>query len=191
MVQSAWAEIVRAPLGRQLAAGPLVLDTFTRANSTTTLGSAETGQAWTVGLGTMGVNTNKAYMVSGPSGASLESGAADVTLSCLITHNGSDAGLVFRVSDATNYLMVRFGSGTLQVYRRVSTFTQIASQAYSLASGATATLSVVMSGSSLTVFVNAVQQIALTETQWQTQTKHGLYPGAGDPARWDDFLVTT
>ena len=61
------------------AAGPLVFDSFTRADNPSTLGNAETGQAWQVGGGTWGVIGGKAYCSAsdGINNAYIDVGTAD------------------------------------------------------------------------------------------------------------------
>lgn len=64
--------------GSQIAAGPLpaVYDTFTRADSSTAMGTAPTGQTWSSVIGTWGISSNRAYPVtaSGTGTAAINSG---------------------------------------------------------------------------------------------------------------------
>lgn len=47
------------------AGGGGVFDSFNRANSTTGLGTADTGQSWVPITGVLGITSNEAYLVSG------------------------------------------------------------------------------------------------------------------------------
>jgi len=89
---------------------PTRLDTFTRPNSTTTLGTTETGQAWTAQKGTWGIASDKAYLVSqsGGSGtypvARFDLGSRTQTVEAVISSSEAYLyyGVVFRYSDSSN-----------------------------------------------------------------------------------------
>ena len=96
-------------------------DTFTRADSTTTLGTAETGGAWTAHVGTWGISSNQAYCPTsaGLNIATVDTGYSDGFVTVTVT-GVSAAGqrLVFRLSDSSNYwdLQAVTGSCLLQKY---------------------------------------------------------------------------
>lgn len=165
-----------------------IRDTFSRPNSTSDLGIADTGQAWTVSSGVWGIDASRAYASTPPGEAFVEAGIADVVVQAAITHGG-DNGLVFRITGTGSFLMARFGADKVELYRKQSgTFTLLASVAYAIALGAIATLKVRAVGSAIEVYANDVLQISATEPFQATVTRHGLYAGTG-AARWDDFIV--
>lgn len=185
--------------------GAIASDSFTRADSATTMGSTPTGsKAWTAIDGTWGIASNKAYMASAPSAGiglvTVDAGVADCTLSAVVstTSGNPSCGLVFRATDVNNWYVAEIQVGaayTPKIYRRISgTLTTIATGA-SVTFAAGDTLSVVLSGSSITVKRNGTTIVSVTDSTYTTQTKHGLYdyyspPGSPSPTRFDDFLVT-
>ena len=197
------------------AVGPLASDSFNRANSTTTLGTADVGGAWTAHSGTWGIDTNRAYLVSttGQAIASLSTSSpnvavsADVTLSA--TSNRADTGLVFRVVDNNNYLLVVMNKiGTtvttdgIRIFKRASgTFTELAatSTAQGHVNGTTYALRVVANAGSLEVFVDNVSKLTHTlssgdQSLFGANTSHGVRVNASGSAdnggsRFDNFLV--
>jgi hypothetical protein len=194
----------RAYLRRTRAAaggGPLRADTFDRADSSGGLGTpSDGGSVWvqdTSGGGvTFGISSNKAYDPFDNNGhlvASLEASAADVSVQVTLAAFAGQMGLSARVSDANNFLNVRALAGTgYSLFKRVAgSSTQLGSTwAGTPADGDVVKL--VMSGSSLEVFVNGVSRITATDSFNSTATKHGLWAFAANftAARWDDFSIT-
>lgn len=77
-------------------------DNFTRANSSTSLGTTSSNYAWTSQAGTLGINTNLAYAPSAGTNIS----TVDVIQDCNPTvtmSTAGNAGLVFRYVDSSNY----------------------------------------------------------------------------------------
>jgi hypothetical protein len=77
---------VRAKAGGAAGEQFVVRDRFGRADSALTLGSAETGQAWTAQQGTWGISSNQAYVAALGAGlpqvATIDSGLTEYTLRC-------------------------------------------------------------------------------------------------------------
>lgn len=171
-------------------AGPVVSDTFSRANAST-LGSAETGQAWTAHTGTWGVDTNKAKLVtqSGDSVATVDAGIADFEMTCDITKQG-EPGIVFRTIDASNYLLAFASGGNIEIYQRVAgAYTLLGSGVQAYADGATKAWRVTGAGNVITAYIDAVQVVQVTTSQFNTQTRYGLRQNDGTAARYDNFVV--
>lgn len=153
-------------------------DTFTRANSATTMGSTSTGAlAWTAQSGTWGITSNDAYDAA-PTASTNHSvvvsdthadGTISVTIGSIGT-NGGSPGIIFRATDDSNYLMFS-GGGT--VYTRIAgTFTSLGGSGQSLVNGDV--LTVTLNGSSITARINGSVIWSGTSTFNQTATKHGL-----------------
>jgi hypothetical protein len=122
-----------------------VVDDFNRANSTTSLGTATSGQAWSNVLGdNFGIDTNEAY-VHNPSQATftnfagvpkhvavIDSGRSNQDINVRVdpSPTSPNFGIVARYVDANNFLFVFFrntSSEAVEVYKRVAgTYTQIA-----------------------------------------------------------------
>jgi hypothetical protein len=89
-------------IARAAAQAPyLLLDTFTRPDGV--LGTAETGQPWTLHTGTISIASNLATSTTTAT-ASIDVGRANLDMSCLISTQAGDQspGLVFRVSSTGN-----------------------------------------------------------------------------------------
>lgn len=81
-------------------------DTFDRADSGTTLGTASDGSLWNVVRGTLGIGTNKAVLgtgqaASGYPAASVKMPKTDVTIS--MTDTGVGGGSLLWVTDSNNW----------------------------------------------------------------------------------------
>jgi hypothetical protein len=94
--------ITAAAYGFASAVKLLITDTFTRSSGST-LGSADTGQAWTAIAGTWLTNGTQGYTNTAGSSypvATVESGVVDVTLS---VSSSTGTGVAFWVTDANNW----------------------------------------------------------------------------------------
>lgn len=211
-------EVTKAYLGavevyaKVVAAVSGAADTFNRADSTSTLGAADTGGAWTAHTGTWGIAGNRAALVTPTNNnaspwniATVNAGLSSCACSVNFPTAWSDGlGIVFRATDATNYWLLRFnasGAG-VQLYKVVAggvTFV-VAPSATLNATGNT--LGVVLIGSTIQIKVNGADAGSpITDSTHATATRHGLwnnggpgtstsggYPGAG---AYDNFSVTT
>lgn len=168
------------------ASGPLVSDTFNRADSTTSLGTADTGQVWTVPTtgAVWGISANRAYLTNttAQSLAVVETGVADCTVSVTMPVVG-DAGLCFRVIDDNNNFVLTAS----QLYKRVAgSFTAVVTFSTIVAGDR---VSVVLSGATIVVKVNGADVASTTDTYNQTATRHGLRSHGATAPRFDDFTV--
>lgn len=175
--------------------GSTVTDTFTRADSTTSLGTADTGQVWSALKGTWGISSGKAYLVASDGGgedelAVLDAALANGTISCDFTTWQTGQRIIFRATDYLNCLFATFdAANNVACYKRVAgTFTSVGTGTFTSVSGMTA--SVVASGSSITVKGNGTTVISLTESFNASATKHGIGIPDGFTARFDNFSVT-
>lgn len=172
------------------AANP-VLDSFIRADNASVIGTADSGQAWTSNSGTWGIASNQLYHSAANGGAlaTLDSTIADgiVEADLIVTAAGGEIGLVFRLSDTSNYFFTsQSGSGTLQkvVTGSATTLGNIPN----LVAGDH--VRIICSGSSIAVDVNGQIRLQVTDTFNQTATKHGFYSNFDTAARWKNFRVT-
>lgn len=181
------------------ASGPLVLDTFDRADSATSLGVAGTGQAWEVLAETWGIQTNKAYSYSPNNNlgfAAIEAGVSDMRVQVDVSGLGTlgDAGLLFRVVDANNFLTF-FASpsgGKWHLAKRVAgTWSFFAQLAEAPTNGR---YEVICSGSAITCKVDGATKITATDSAHSTATRAGMM-GVTDDAtraravRFDNFEI--
>lgn len=102
---------------------PEIVDAFDRADSTTTLGNADTGETWAyfrTGAGRVGISGNRAYCATVDAWANvayLDAGEVDVHVKCSLTHNDA-SGPVFvvcRFDHATfnGYIVLPIGGTSL------------------------------------------------------------------------------
>ena len=177
-----------------------ITDTFTRADSTTTLGSTESPVlAWTVRQGTWGVNTNRAYSVTNADGdtVTVSVGQADMAVAAKIIGPGAGRlpAVVARYVDLNNSYRAesRADLGTVALFRRIGgSDTQITTMTF--ADGDVVGLSTVEESGSTRVILykNSVQQYStLDSTAGRPAGTHaGLrWAGAISGAYFDDFTV--
>lgn len=175
--------------------GNAVLDTFTRADTTSGMGTSNTGQTWNEITGTWGISSNQAYLPSGVGQAVIDSGKADATIQ--VTWIAAALGtqrprLIFRCTDANNYWFIDpVDANTLQLYKNVAGgSTQVGSNAtHAWASGDV--VKVVTSGNSISVYINGVLAIGpVTDSFNASATSHGIgVISNGASLRFDDFSV--
>lgn len=178
--------------GAAAPAGPIVSDTFDRADSTTSLGSADTGQAWTALSGTWGISTNAAYLPgsASPAVAVIDSGKADlIAIEAKIPAFGSATRIVARVSAANTHILAQ-GEGTAYVLYKINagTYTALGTGS-AVAPAAGDVMRLELRGDEIKMLVNGVVIYTATEALNQTVTSHGISGVTADGKRWDNFKV--
>jgi hypothetical protein len=180
------------------APAPTILDSFNRGDSTTSLGTTETGQAWRNDNSSVwGVSGGKAYIATagatgGQSYADVECGTADVTVSFVITGLLS-GGIAFRhnLTNLNGYVLVINNNGSLQIYRSAGAY---GAETYTTIGQSTALavlgdkVSITASGSTLQGKINDVTVVTATDATY-TGTRHGLYNFGVNAGRLDNFTV--
>jgi hypothetical protein len=167
-------------------------DSFNRADSSTTLGNLDTGQAWAVLSGTWGISSNTAYQSAGGTQnvAVVDVGSANFDATIVISTVGADGGFVCRATDDNNYLLVTLGTGGGWVYKRVA-------GSFSYAGSGTATTPAIANGDvvriigvgdAIRVIVNDAVVAGVIESFNNTATKVGLRDYASSQ-RVDSFTV--
>jgi hypothetical protein len=180
-----------APSPITVPAGAYVSDTFTRADSSSALGNADTGQTWVQAVGVWGIASSRAYMSTAVAGiAVIESSHADATVSAVVGTSTVDFGLYFRYVDVNNWWRFVFSSGQWFLQKNVAgTPTTVSNPVATLT--ASDTIAVVLSGSSITCKQNGVSVATTSDSQFSTATLHGMGTAAASlTQRWDTFLVT-
>ena len=151
--------------GRGGAFRTLVTDTFTRVDTTGPLGTADSGQTWETIAGTaFGISSNQAYNTDTANTlciSTIDSATYDGRVACTVTRTTQVAGVVVRLSDASNYWYVSLsGSATALIKVVAGSPTTVATTAATF-SGATS-VEVALSGNSFSVSFNGV--VLLTGT---------------------------
>jgi hypothetical protein len=180
-----------APSPITVPAGAYVSDTFTRADSSSVLGNADTGQTWVQAVGVWGIASSRAYMSTAVAGiAVIESSHADATVSAVVGTSTVDFGLYFRYVDVNNWWRFVFSSGQWFLQKNVAGSTTTVSNPVATLT-ASDTIAVVLSGSSITCKQNGVSVATTSDSQFSTATLHGMGTAAASlTQRWDTFLVT-
>jgi hypothetical protein len=190
--------VKRRPQG---GATPTISDRFTRANSTTTLGSTESPVlAWTTHQGTWGIDTNRAYCVTSADGdtATVSVGIADMTVSAKITSPGAGRlpAVVARYVDLSNSYRAEVVADTaaLRIFRRQGGVDTQLTTGITFADGDVVGLATIEeSGSTrVSLYRNGTQQYTtLDSTSGRPAgTRAGLrWSGATPTAYFDDFSV--
>lgn len=162
-----------------------ITDSFNRADSTSTLGSTDTGQAWTAQAGTWGISSNTAYTTtaSGQVTVVVDAGVSDCTVQATLTDATGSCGLCWRSTDDNNYWLV---AGVLCYKRVAGGFTSMGSTG-GFSNGDVIT--VVVSGNNHTIKRNGTTVLSFTDSFNATATKHGLRAQT-NTSRFDSFSIT-
>lgn len=171
-------------------------DSFTRADSASTLGSPDDGPAWTAPHGTWGINTNSAYLAATGAGAAhavIDAQTSDVAVQVKMSvlAAGTAPGIVLRYADQDNLIAV---TPTGIVRRSAGSDTTVGSIAYAQGD----TIRVHMEGPTVTYYrdtgstglTDPVSTFTISGEALIGNTKHGLRHGVGtDTTRFDDFKM--
>lgn len=178
-----------------------ITDSFNRANSTTSLGTADTGQAWTAHSGVWGISSNQAYCETDASFLNFATlaGAADGTLQVKLPSPGGGSGgsawVVCRFTDVNNCLYVACsGIDPYRLMRRQGGTLSTLGTGTIANANSNDVVKVVLLGSSIRVYVNGVLDLDVTTAFNQTAVRVGMGTdfgaGPGSAPRFDDFSFT-
>jgi len=170
-----------------------ITDSFNRADSTTTLGTADTGQVWTVHAGTGGIETNTGRNFAASTlVASVDFAATNmvtqVTTSTLPA-GSNGTGVAGRLTDGSNFYLAQnqASAGAFEVYKCVGgTFTLLGSVSGGGANGDIVKL--VTNGTAISGHRNGVSQVSVTDTAITTGNQAGIRMDA-QASRVDVFSV--
>src|SRR5262249_22275066 len=106
-------------------------------------------------------------------------GASDVTITFTVD-NANYTGIWFRSTDNSNgFELELYGAGNMILYRRVAGgFASLFSTTFTPTSPSPVSGTIVLNGSSIQVTVNGVTR-SVTDSTFQTNTKHGFYCDTG------------
>lgn len=189
-------------------------DTFTRADSDTTLGTSSGGQVWSALNGTWGIKSNAGYCAVDNSGAAggyniavLDVGESLVTYAVDVTPQSGaiDLGLVALVRNVDDLVFWDLSGNTLNSPDAITTrlflrsggsFTGITDAAtVTLNGGTTYQLKMVVGATSIECFLDDTLVFASTgATGLESETQFGLITAAGSTDRvstFDNLAVTS
>lgn len=172
----------------------IVQDSFNRADSTTGLGVADTGQSWQVLSGNWGISANQALCLSGSTSLTvINSGISDVQVTVKSTVNEVTnilGSLAFRVTDNNNYWLLRYFNEAMQLYKFVGgSATLVASQQPIRLPAGSYEFKVIAKGEVIECYLDDVLYLSVTDVHNHSATMHGLRQHIIAPVRHDDFTV--
>lgn len=187
---------------------PLARDTFTRADGA--LGTAESGQSWTVDTGTVAIASGVATATalgSSHAVASLDSGATNLRLRARLNVGSrvssaiQTASLIFRQQDASNFLRADIqilgnDLGVFQIIEYVAgSGTVKATRTITISPSTWYLLDVFVRTSSISASINGGNTISGSSSQFPTATRVGVHFYCDHvtlPTGWgvDDLVVT-
>jgi hypothetical protein len=176
---------------------PAMVDSFNRADSSTTLGNTDTGQPWTYPAGTWGITSSSvAYtqvLGAQESVAIINANKQDMRAQFVISAFANSAGLgaIARFSDINNYYLVDTSGSSLILYKKVAgTFTQLASGGTTVPGD---TIGINVQGTTIQALKNGVVILTATDSSVPPGTYVGMRngeSGAGPgTARYDSFVA--
>lgn len=175
-------------LAAKLTSIGIMYDSFDRADNASTAGSMDTGQAWAVSGGTWGISGNALYAPGGSGTITMNSALSDCTIKTTLLSYASVSRIVMRQTDISNRLILTASGLSWGLYKTVSnTSTLIGSYGALPTNGDK--IKCVLSGSTISIYINGVLAITTTETFNQTATNHGFNLSGAAAARFDYFLV--
>lgn len=172
----------------------VVFDSFTRANSAVSLGTADSGQAWSALSGTWGITSNQGYCaVSGgtnENAAVVESGIANGVVRVTMATSASSR-VVFRRTDVDNGFIADIFATSATLYRHeAGSYTELDTN-LALTVNDGDIFEAVLRGPAISILQNGTEVLSATSTFNQTATKHGIgASGATLTARFDNFAIS-
>lgn len=173
----------------------IVFDSFDRADATS-LGTADTGQTWTIPFDGVGIKDNQAYMptINWNCMAYIDAGVADgikLSMTLDVIHGAAECSILVKYQDASNYNFVQLAYGNIYIKKKVAnTVTTVDTTAHTLVAGQK--LSVVVDGTTYSTYIDGVQKSSATVSELASNTKSGIYmatgAGTADP-RLNDFTI--
>lgn len=185
-----------------------VTDSFTRADSASSLSKTDNGRYWLPSAGTFGISSNKAY---NPSATNNDQTffwlpeLNDGTIQYKATPSVSGANyntpcLLFRRQDTDNLLRVTLTDSLIRLDKRdAATPATLASTAQTFTNNTEYTICIVMAGINIKIYVNGTQKINYDLVSTEYKYLGPSYSGIGlvavisgavtNVTRWDDLRV--
>ena len=192
---------IRVGVGAQQrrSVGPVVFDDFNRADNSTTIGNALTGQPWDVTGGVYGIRSGRMYLATNTliePLAVVESGLSDCVVSAEFYggpgYSGSNpaAGIHFRVSDHNNVFRFYPDSNHFRVARTEGGQVFVMGNNNTLSPANGQILSVVLNGENVKCYAAGTLLFDFNHAFNRSATKHGVYVrDQSRVAQWDNFRV--
>lgn len=159
--------------------GTIVRDTFSRADSTTTLGMTETGETWVIGAGTVfGISSGRAYLQTewGNDTAYVETYAANAKISIDLQYvTNKLGGIVSRLNGTGSMIYADITPTGISLIRRASAVnTEIGRYDFEPVNDVVYHLVLTLNGDTVTVSLDGIDVITVTESYNSAMTRHGI-----------------
>ncbi|MDP4224820.1 MAG: hypothetical protein Q8910_00420 [Bacteroidota bacterium] len=167
----------------------LFYDTYNRSNSSTTLGTSDSGQTYTYVGGTFGISSNRAYVASYTSlpRALVNINNSNCTLTGIVGTPATNMRFIFRYASSSNEWMVDISS-TYSLFKRVSgTTSTAASTTVTPVSGDVVKL--VLVGQQIMLSINNTLVANIFDTFNQDATTYGIGSIGTSNARWEELKI--
>ena len=180
---------------RQVSLGGVaaIADSFTRADSAVTPGSADVGGAYTVDNGTFGISTNRLYSVTtGNVTLWIDSKLTDFNAQCVIDTPGTQFYIRFNVSSTSpSDTYWRFGvNGSNPKLQRIAGGAAVTDKNWSGTVVAGDRLRVMRKDNTITLFHNDRVIDTLVDANYANNTRVGLQAGGASATYFRSFTVT-
>jgi len=165
----------------------LIADGFDRTDATS-LGSAITGQAWTVSAGAWSITGGQAHPTTDANSRSvIEADESDVVVRATLAAISNSAWLLVRYSSGSNYVRVGHAGTTLQL-QSIESGSVVVNNSLGAGLSAGDVLEVAMRGDAIKVYVNGSLRASKTVAFNETATQFGMQSDRS-ATRFDDFSV--
>ncbi|MNS19092.1 hypothetical protein D3C71_868110 [compost metagenome] len=172
------------PSTNRLAGETIISDSFNRANSVSTVGTADTGQPWVPSSGsTWGISGGQIYCSSDVNvdSITMETSMRNYQISARLSSysNKRYMNLIFHYYNDTTYLLARVLNGNAEIYKLESGASILASAPVPVVDGQPYTLTVRCYGTNIVVNVDGVDYInyylfGADSTKFPPYTRVGL-----------------
>lgn len=177
--------------------GVTVYDPFPDVNGTLatahTPAKAPVGASWMFDAGTMDIQSNRLSWKTNTGGLSIctiNSGLSNCTVSAILQRNaaGANTSIAARVVDKDNLFVILISNNLFAIIRRLSGGASVlTSLTPTVGLNIDYVVQVVLSGNSIVATLNGANQLSVTDANFNTATKHGLYAEAAGV--FDNFQV--
>lgn len=178
------------------AGATTITDSFNRADSTTGLGTTDTGQTWEAASGVAGISSNQMYRVSGTALALVDFGQADMQVSVKLATISDFYRVTARAVDASNNYNIESSGTTVKLFRmQTGTNTSAGGGTVSVAVGDVIGIRTVTNGANVDLYIVkngtvAIGPVSQSGAQVINGTKAGVGGLGASAFRLDDFSVT-
>lgn len=191
------AKVIVVTTSTPVAGNIVAIDSFSRQNNASTMGSADTGQVWAPQSGTWGISDNRAYAVAAGT-TLLAVGASDVDLTAEVTRPAiGTIGIAVRASGDTKRLALYFNTGSSVLMLAViggTTPETLGTYDSALGAGVSGTLRLKAVGTAVTAYLNGTAVMTATLSSAQAALLDGTAVAlratvTGPGAHFDNLLV--